>query len=224
MTSIYIAPGIQAVRDLHANVLSQDLFLDSIRDRLATQAANIVEGHRAGNTAVVFHLQSWCPGLVGAGEREIMESRVSTELARESIAREYGYQNWTEVEELSNTYLDAAFENAVDAVISGELASLEEMIRIRPSLITQCSQYGHRATLLHYLGANGVESYRQVTPLNAAEIAHCLIEAGSDINASARMYGGSTPLALVATSAHPHNAGVASAIIDVFRNAGADGT
>ena len=29
----------------------------------------------------------------------------------------------------------------------------------------------HRATLLHYVGANGVEAYRQKTPPNATEIA-----------------------------------------------------
>jgi len=76
-------------------------------------------------------------------------------------------------------------------------------------------------SLLHYIGANGVESYRQITPMNAAEIVKTLIDAGADVNAPANMYGGSTPLELVLSSAHPHNAGVVDEIAAVLRNAGA---
>ena len=33
------------------------------------------------------------------------------------------------------------------------------------------SAAAHRATLLHYIGANGVEGYRQKTPKNAVKVA-----------------------------------------------------
>src|SRR5687767_9692458 len=44
-------------------------------------------------------------------------------------------------------------------------------------------------TLLHYLGANGVEPFRQHTPKNAVEIVAVLLDAGADVNAEAQMYG-----------------------------------
>ena len=49
---------------------------------------------------------------------------------------------------------------------------------------------GARATLLHYVAANGVEGYRQLTPPNAVAIADALLDAGADVDALADMYGG----------------------------------
>ena len=65
----------------------------------------------------------------------------------------------------------------------------------------QQSRRRHHARLLHYVGANGVEGFRQRTPANIVRIAEALIDAGADIDAEADMYGGgSRTLMLVATS------------------------
>jgi hypothetical protein len=64
--------------------------------------------------------------------------------------------------------------------------------------------------LLHYVAANGVEIRRQVVPSNAAEIARILLDHGAELRATMPVYGGQyDPLALMRTSAHPHDAGVA---------------
>jgi hypothetical protein len=58
--------------------------------------------------------------------------------------------------------------------------------------------------------------------MNLAEIAQLLIDAGADVNAAANMYGGgSTPLGLLLTSAHPAAAGVTGDVRTVLENAGA---
>ena len=106
-------------------------------------------------------------------------------------------------------------------MLAGDLDKFTSTLTTTPALAQQQSQYGHRATLLHYLGANGVESYRQVTPLNAVKIAECLIEAGANVNATANIYGGSRPLGLLTTSAHPANAGVTADVAAVLEKAGA---
>ena len=56
------------------------------------------------------------------------------------------------------------FESAVDAVIAGDLATLESSLRENPELVrarsTRLNHHDpprHCAMLLHYLGANGVE-------------------------------------------------------------------
>jgi ankyrin repeat protein len=75
---------------------------------------------------------------------------------------------------------------------------------------------------LHYVSANGVESYRQRSPKNALEIARVLLEAGAEVDAEADVYGGgSTTLGLVATSVHPERAGVQLELMDLLLRHGA---
>jgi hypothetical protein len=113
----------------------------------------------------------------------------------------------------------ASFEAAVEAVISGDVATLERLLRERPELIHERSPRTHRATLLIYVGANGVE--RQQTPPNAVQVAETLLNAGAEVDAVGAMYRGTTTLGLVATSVHPEKAGVQEALIDLLLAHGA---
>jgi len=79
----------------------------------------------------------------------------------------------------------------------------------------------HHSTLLHYVGSNGVEEYRQRTPANAHRIAEILLDAGAEVDAVADMYRGTTTLGLVATSVHPVRAGVQEALVDLLVARGA---
>jgi hypothetical protein len=71
---------------------------------------------------------------------------------------------------------------------------------------------------LHYAAANGVEIYRQVVPLNLAELVALLIDGGADVDAPARAYGADLrPLDLLLTSGHPHEAGVTGDVAALLR-------
>src|SRR5919206_4396138 len=100
------------------------------------------------------------------------------------------------------------FEAAADAVVSGDIAALQRMLRADPDLVRARSERKHHATLLHYVGANGVEDERQRTPKNIVEVARVLLDAGADIHAMADIYRGSDTFGLAATSCHPRDAGV----------------
>jgi len=116
----------------------------------------------------------------------------------------------------------ARFELAVDAIVAGDAPTLEKLLRDEPTLVRARSTRHHHSTLLHYLGANGVEGYRQRTPKNAVQIAGILLNSGAEIDAVADMYGGGcTTLGLVATSIHPKAAGVLHELIDVLLSHGA---
>ena len=143
------------------------------------------------------------------------------------VARAHGFDSWPKfaahVRDLSLAASPVAtFETAAEAVIAGDLATLRRLLRERPALVRARSTREHRATLLHYAAANGVENYRQVTPANAVAIVEALLGAGAEVDAEAAMYGGGcTTLGLVATSIHPERAGVQNALMQLLIDHGA---
>jgi ankyrin repeat protein len=147
--------------------------------------------------------------------------------ARAIIARNHFFESWEQFARFGSEVKDpsssvARFERAVNAVVFGDAASLERMLREHPELVRARSTRTHHSTLLHYVGANGVEGWRQRTPRNAVQILEMLLAAGSEVDASADMYGGgSTTLGLVATSCHPRDAGLQQPLIDVLLTHGA---
>ncbi len=147
--------------------------------------------------------------------------------ARSIITREHCFESWAEFEEILTALKlkdspIARFEAAVDAVVDGDLVTIERLLHENPELIRARSTRKHRSTLLHYVGANGVESWRQKTPQQALQVAKTLCKAGAEVNAVAKMYGGSTTLGLVATSVHPLKAGVQNGLMEILLEYGAD--
>jgi ankyrin repeat protein len=142
--------------------------------------------------------------------------------ARSIIVRNHGFESWEQFE----AYADAArnptspvarFEAAVDASVAGDVAGLQRLLRQDPDLVRARSPRTHHSTLLHYVGANGVEGFRQRTPKSAVQIAETLLNAGAEVDAVADMYeGGCTTLGLVATSIHPQVAGLLQPLIDTL--------
>ena len=144
------------------------------------------------------------------------------------IARSHGFESWNKftrhLDDLSKkSSLSAKFEAAADAICKGDVNTLKRLLREEPKLIHARSTREHKATLLHYVSANGVEGYRQKTPKNIVEIAEVLLNAGADVNAEAEVYGGgATALGLVATSVHPFRAGVQNPLLQLLLDHGAD--
>ena len=208
-TDIYIDRQIAALRQLHHETLQLDRSKISIHDFLLRQTNALIEAHFEGNDSVVFHFACWSPEMKALSAPDIMSYPVTLDIVKLSVAREHGFQRWAEVEALGSALFDDDFEQAVDLALSGEEPALSEMLAKSPQLAQQRSQFGHAATLLHYVAANGVESHRQIVPLNAVEIVSTLVHAGANVNAEANMYGGgSRVLGLLLSSAHPNNAGI----------------
>ncbi len=142
------------------------------------------------------------------------------------VARAHSFESWNafavHVDLASRETPDGAeFEVAADAVVDGDLPQLESLLRRNPALVHARSNREHRATLLYYLAANGVEDFRQRSPANAPEIARLLLGAGAEVDAlcGPGEPGDTTMLALV-TSVHPHHRGVATELIEIFVKAG----
>jgi ankyrin repeat protein len=145
------------------------------------------------------------------------------------IARAHSFKSWPDfahhVERLSRNDADGdPFESAADAVVAGDLPKLESLLRRNPDLIHARSAREHRATLLHYVAANGVEDFRQLTPPNAVAIAKFLLEAGAEVDALANTYGGGkaqTTMNLLVSSTHPAEARLQPALVETLLDYGA---
>ena len=151
-----------------------------------------------------------------------------------TLARWYSFQSWQHLAAWVEAVLEkdsavARFESAVEAIIAGDAATLRQLLNANPELTSARSTYVtphnppvHAATLLHYIGANGVEGYRQKTPPNAVEIARILLDAGAQPDALANMYGVKcTTLSMLVSSTHPAKAGLQAALIDILVDYGA---
>jgi ankyrin repeat protein len=158
--------------------------------------------------------------------REKLSETPTLTSAQFVIARAHGFESWPkfaqhlEATALANSAVNH-FEQAAAAIITGDKTTLADLLKNYPDLIRSHSTRRHQATLLHYTAANGIEGYRQKTHANIVEMARLLLDSGSEVNAVADLYGGSTTLSLVATSVHPERAGVQNALLQLLLDHGA---
>ena len=174
------------------------------------------------------HTQNWIDEVEKFAKSKLATGPCRLVDAQFVIARSHGFSSWPKF----SRHLEAAvqdgssvskFEAAADAIVSGDSAALERLLREQPKLVHARSTREHAATLLHYVSANGVEGYRQRTPQNIVEIAAMLLRAGAEIDATADVYGGRcTTLGLAATSVHPERAGVQEELLELLLEYGAN--
>jgi hypothetical protein len=197
--------------------------------QLTAEAEALVSGHRRSDPRVLQFIKDRHPGFGRSSPEEIARARFDLGDAYLSVAREHGFDGWpalaSHVEALARDGSPiSAFESAVDAVVSGDLDTLQQLLGTRPTLARERSTRIHHATLLHYVAANGVENYRQRTPANAVLVAQALLWAGADVDALADTYGGGTAqttLNLLVSSVHPARAGLQVALVDTLLDFGA---
>lgn len=217
----YIADDVLRVRGLHADLIDGAALRRPVRERLDAMARRLVEAHERGDTAVAVQLSDWAPDRNGHTAAAILEAPLSLAEARAAVAREHGWDDWAAVVRDGAAPPDADLEAAINDVILGRIAVLRAALQRRPELVRARSALGHAATLLHYVAANGVETYRQIVPSNAAAVAQTLLDAGSDPAATMRVDGADcTTLELLETSRYPTRAGVEPGLSKVLRGRG----
>ena len=207
-TALHVAADVGAVRALRDR--SGRLAGPSVVAQLSAFAEALVSAHAAGDRGARVLLSNWSDPPRDA---YLAAPSLSARDARLMVARDHGFAAWDVV----TGECDPTFELAVDAVVLGRIEELGRLLAQAPDLVTRRSAYGHRATLLHYTAANGVEIRRQVVPANAAQIAATLLRAGADPAARLNAYGRTfDTLAMLESSAHPRDAGVGADIARVL--------
>ena len=208
------------------------------------QAAALLQGHarRDPEALQILHQNHprflntevrWLPLLLSP--EDIGAAPLRAHDARLALARWYSFRDWDALAGFVNAIEQRKpgvyeFEFASEAVITGDLPALKTMLQNAPRLVLARSSRvtchdpaTHRATLLHYIAANGVEGYRQKTPNNAVDVAKLLLDSGADPDALAGMYGGeSATLSMLVSSTPPAEAGLQVPLLEVLIDYGAD--
>lgn len=221
----------------------QHLAITAFPAEYEAQAADLLDGWRNRGQEAVRIFRACFPSFLDEkvtwlkkrlSEAEMEAAPIGPDEARLTLAHWYSFRDWAALQEWVVEVgrpgsAIGAFERAVDAVIGGDagvlrkmLAERPELVRARSTRVTCHDPAVHGATLLHYIGANGVEGYRQRTPANAVEIAKILLEAGAEADALAWMYGGEcATLPMLVSSSWPAEAGLQVALAETLLDYGA---
>ncbi len=214
---VYIHENTENVYDLHRNTIESITENTTVKEQVSAFADTLFAAWKARNPVCKAQINNWHPDYISQSLDIIFQATFKLADARLSIAKDCGFLSWEEVEKIGNVPFNLSFEKAVDTLLAGDLDSLKKQIEQQPTLLHSRSSYGHRATLLHYAGSNGVEMWRQKAPYNLPAIVQFLIEAGADKNATMRVYGGEhTTLEMAVSSAHPHAAGIIDRLTEVL--------
>ena len=195
-------------------------------DDYARKADALFEAWRSGDEAAAWRFKWRHPDFRGRSVAEVRTAPLERADARLVIASEQELESWEAlaefVERVERETNVCRFETAAEAVVTGDLETLRSILRDDPELIRWRSTRRHRATLLHYIAANGVEEIRQRTPRNAIDVADTILAAGAEVDALAEAYGTRcTTMSLLVSSAHPAEAGLQTALAERLADAGA---
>jgi hypothetical protein len=195
-------------------------------DEYLEQAEALFNGVKAGDEAAEWRFKWLHPRFRGQSVTDVRAVTLVIADAQMVVAHEYGFESWPDLAEFTEAVnCDGPltrFEAAVEAVVSGDITTLRSMLREIPELVRARSPRRHHATLLHYIGANGVEGGRQKTPANAVEVAKILLDSGAEVDALADMYDKKcTTMSMLVSSCHPAKAGLQAALAETLLDYGA---
>ncbi|MEO0584527.1 MAG: hypothetical protein AAF135_20110, partial [Bacteroidota bacterium] len=142
---------MEILRSLYQEILSQRKQYPTVYALLSAMSHRLLEAVQEENPRVAFEFRSFLPALQDHTDEEVMQRLGKITLAdcQWVIAKEYGYESWTEVEQQGQGTFDWSFEAAVDAFLDGEKEKLQQLLAEDPSLLSLHSPFWHQAGLIH---------------------------------------------------------------------------
>ncbi len=191
------------------------------------EAESLFQAAKSGNNEALWAFKWEHPRYRGKGVEEVHPTDLTLDDAQCVTAHKYAFNTWDDLKTFANAIREDAslkqFEDAVELVVAGDVRSLAALLEKHPQLVRARSTRRHRATLLHYVAANGVENGRQTTPPTAVEIAKLLLDSGAEVDAVADMYDVKcTTMSMLLSSCHPANAGLQVPLAETLLDYGAE--
>lgn len=213
---VYRPKIVQQIRDYYGASIRHSAF-PTVQEHLSTLATMLYEGIQSGHDYLYTEINNYHPLNLGEPISQLKEADLDLIDCQWTIACEYGFKSWEDVLDLRKTEYNRPFEEAVDSLLAGNFQELQALITTYPSILTASSQYGHKATILHYTASNGVELWRQQVPVNLPKMTAYLIHMGVSKWTLMNVYGSQyDTMTLLKSSIHPHNAGVGQEMEAIF--------
>lgn len=192
---------------------------------LLNEAGSLLHDYQHGVRDAFVQVRNYFAHPGKRSDLEMPEEKFELSDAQKIVARNYGFESWEKlisfIDELNKENSAVwQFEKAADAIVAGDLKTLENLLQTNPALVHMHSQRVHGATLLLYTGANGVEGYRQRSPQNTVAIAELLLKSGAAVD-SVIVQGRGTTLGEVATSEHAARADTQIPLMELLVRYGA---
>lgn len=215
---IYISGHVQQIQRLYRPIINDLTSYPTLKKQLKGFLEIAYDSYKSGQNTFALEFSNYHPKWLGKYEEIINYENHSWEDFELVIARAYGFKNWDEVILHGNQSFDAQFEKAIDFVLSGKLEALKKLLSNNPGILQTKSIYGHQASLIHYVGSNGIEIWRQQVPNNLPSILKFLLDSGADPNSINKIYGtGSQLIDLIESSDHPFTAGLSQELIHILK-------
>jgi hypothetical protein len=212
MAKIYASKQVREVRELYEDLIHEISAKTKIKDWLQKQVDILWDAYKSGDHKIIAEVSNFHPELIGASAESVMAHTLTYREIENIIMEQYGYITWDDA--ASQGKFNTTFERAVSATLSGDVERMRELLMENPELVNEHSQFGHKANLIQYLGANGTEIWRQIISINIVEMLELLIEQGADPDAPNNIYGGSNLRTLIETSEHTFQSGQADKMLE----------
>jgi hypothetical protein len=212
MAKVYIPGAVKKVRILYGDQLKKVTKKNKIHTWLSETVEILWDGYKTADPNVAVEISNFHPTLIGASNEAIFSENITYGDIESIILEEYGFLSWDEAKEAGN--FDPVFEHAVNTALSGDVASMQQLLNKHPTLINQSSDFGHGANLIQYLAANGIEIWRQYISIDVINMLELLIENGADPDFTNNIYGGSNLRSLIETCDHTFQSGKADQMLE----------
>lgn len=213
MASIYESPVVHALRAMFS-VAKTNSKTNQLKPIFLEYSRLLFNAFQEGETPPLVCINNNHPDYLGMDTELLKTKKLLEADFLIAILKDHGFDR---MDQVADKEVDPIFENMVELLLDGKVEELKSQLKDHPELIHQSSIFGHKATLLHYSGSNGVEMRRQRVPINLKEVVQILLACGADKNKPMKVYGGlHSTKALMSTSAHPWDAGIDRSILDLL--------
>lgn len=215
---LYIHPHVEMVRNLHKKITTNVSESTSVVSYLNKISENLYQAFLDKDEASHVEFRNHHYFFIGKSAEVILNASISIDDVHRAVAKEYGFDNWDRVLEHGNQRFNMGFEHLINAMLEGRIDEVIELVSVNPKLVEERSPFYHRANILHYASANGVEIHRQIVPQNIAEIVNILVTKNADKHALANFYDTRLePYLLAESSAHIRMAGVRDELLELLK-------
>src|SRR5437762_8857842 len=157
------------IGDWSSDVCSSDLsasnraFASSLDD-YEREAKALFDALQARDNGALWNFKWMHPHYRGKTVTDVKPDALDLDDARLVVAQEYAFNTWYDLKTFANEVAvdgpTRKFEQAVEAVVAGDVPTLTAMLGEDPKLVHARSARRHHATFLHYVAAMGVEGGR----------------------------------------------------------------